>query len=785
MRGFKHVNAKSVEEISSLLGEYKEKAAVLAGGTDLVGEMKDDILPDYPEVVISLRSVPGLEYIKEEDGFLKIGALTVLHDLEKDKVLAQKYTAITEAAHAVASPHIRHMGTIGGNICQENRCWYYRDSNNRFNCLRKGGQECFALVGENQNHSIFGAGKIEMTPCSKECPANTDIPAYMDKIRKGDIAGAASILLRFNPIPCITGRVCPHKCQDGCGRHCYDSSVSVRNVERYLGDYALQHSDVYYAAPAKENDKKVVVVGSGPAGLSAAYFLRRQGCSVTVLEKNEECGGVLRYGIPPYRLPKPVVKKTVDAIAGMGVTFKTGMSVGRDVLLEDLMKKNDAVFLGYGAWVEHKMDIEGEELATSSLDFLKKINSGDRIIPKGKVAVVGGGNAAMDVARSALRLGAHPVVLYRRSEAEMPAIHEDVQKAKEDGVEFQFLTLPVKASGRSGAIDLECVKMALGEPDEKGRPRPVKIPGSEYTERFDAVIKGIGQSGDTGFVPGEFLERGRLKGSRDIAHVGGNLFAGGDVVTGPATVVEALAAGRNAMLEIADFLKIEAEAPAYADVDYGLYGGANLGRKDSMTTNELSVEERIKSIDVEDESGLDSEIILKEEAGRCLNCGCVAVAQADMGPALVALDAIIKTTKREIPAGEFFTVRKYSSTALDDDELVTEVAIPEPKKNTKQTYIKFAARKSIDFPVISVAAAVTLDEAGKVKSARIVMSGVAPVPLRAKEAENYLIGKKPGEEDIQEAANIALHSAHALSKNAHKIPATRAIVKKALLKVLA
>ena len=187
----------------------------------------------------------------------------------------------------------------------------------------------------------------------------------------------------------------------------------------------------------------------------------------------------------------------------MGVTFKTGVSVGKDVSLEELMKQNDAVFLGYGAWAEHKMDIEGEELAASSLDFLKKINSGDRTIPKGRVAVVGGGNAAMDVARSALRLGTHPVVLYRRSEAEMPAIHEDVQKAKEDGVEFRFLTLPVKASGQPGAIDLECVKMALGEPDEKGRPRPVKIPGSEYTERFDAVITGIGQSSDTGFVSGE------------------------------------------------------------------------------------------------------------------------------------------------------------------------------------------------------------------------------------------------------------------------------------------
>lgn len=785
MRSFKHVNAKSVDQVTSLLDEFKDKAALTAGGTDLLGGLKDNIYPGYPELVISLRNIENLDYVKNEGDALRIGALAVIHDIEKNPAVTGKYGILSEAAHAVASPHIRHMGTIGGNICQDNRCWYYRNAENRFNCIRKGGQECFALVGENQYHSVFGAAKIDMSACSKECPTNTDIPLYMEKVRANDIVGAAEILLYYNPIPAVTGRICPHFCQDGCSRHFYDSSVSVRDVERHVGDFILENTEMFYKPPETENGKKVAVVGSGPAGLSSAYYLRKQGCKVTVFECRKEAGGLLRYGIPPYRLPKSVVAKGIAALDKMGIEFCTGVNVGQDVSLESLMHEYNAVFLGHGAWVERKMDIAGEELTTSSLEFLSRVNSENSKIPGKRVAVVGGGNAAIDVARVLLRLGAQPVILYRRSEEEMPAIKEEVLRAKEEGVEFKFLTLPVSAAKKEGYIELECVRMELGERDEAGRAKPVCIKGSEYKENYDAVIKGIGQTADLSLLPKRFChETGGLKTRTGSAKLGENLFAGGDMATGPATVVQALAAGRKAAEEISGFLGYTPPKNTGQKANYGLICGAGMRRKEGVTAPpELPVAERIKSIHTEDISGLNRELV-KEEANRCLNCGCVAVSQSDMAPALIALDAVIKTNKRDVKAEDFFAAEKLSTTVLDNNEMVTEIIIPEVKTNTKQTYLKFSQRRTIDFPVIGVAVVITLDAAGKAEKARLVLSGVAPVPLRARTAEDYLLGKKIGEEEAAQAAAIAMSPARALVKNAHKIPITQALIKRAILKAL-
>ena len=230
MRKFKYVNASTLEEAVSVLKEHGGAAKVIAGGTDLLGEMKDEILPQYPEVLVNLGSIPGLDYIQEDGAALKIGAMTRLEDIARDQTVRNQYTALAEAAQKAASPHIREMGTLSGNICQSNRCWFYWVADNRFNCMRKGGRICYAIAQEDRYHSIFGATDVGITPCSADCPDNIDIPAYMEKIREGDMPGAAEILLKNNPIPAITGRVCPHFCEGECNRGGLDEAISIRSV---------------------------------------------------------------------------------------------------------------------------------------------------------------------------------------------------------------------------------------------------------------------------------------------------------------------------------------------------------------------------------------------------------------------------------------------------------------------------------------------------------------------------------------------------------------------------
>ena len=294
--------------------------------------MRFEVLRDYPEILVNLKSIPGLDYIKEDEGMLKIGAITRLEDIARNPVVVSRYTALAEAAHRTASPHIREMGTIGGNICQLIRCWYFRKEDNRFDCIRKGGSICHAAVGDNRYHSIFGAARVCPSPCSANCPAGNDVPTYLASLRQDNLAQAARTLVDNNPLAAITGRVCPHKCEQNCARNELDEPLSIRSIERYVGDYLLQNSSEFFKAPRKAGSKKVAVVGSGPAGLSAAYFLRKLGYNVTVFEVMEKAGGILTYGIPPYRLPKDVVEKQVQAIAAMGVEFKFKVNIGKDIL---------------------------------------------------------------------------------------------------------------------------------------------------------------------------------------------------------------------------------------------------------------------------------------------------------------------------------------------------------------------------------------------------------------------------------------------------------------------
>ena len=234
MREFAHINATTIEEAVFFLREFKGKAMPIAGGTDLLGQMKDEILHKYPEAIVNIKTIPDLDHIREDNDTLKIGALSKLHDIATNPTVKARYTALAEAAQRAASPHIREMGTIGGNICQSNRCWYYWSPDNRFPCIRKGGKECYAVAGENRDlHSIFGAVRIAPPSCSSNCPADTDTASYLSKIRDGKLLEAAKILLDFNPLAAITGRVCPHLCERKCNRGEFDEPISIRSIERY------------------------------------------------------------------------------------------------------------------------------------------------------------------------------------------------------------------------------------------------------------------------------------------------------------------------------------------------------------------------------------------------------------------------------------------------------------------------------------------------------------------------------------------------------------------------
>jgi NADPH-dependent glutamate synthase beta subunit-like oxidoreductase len=789
LRRFKVFNASSINEAVSILAKYGGKAWPIAGGTDLLTILRFQPLPDelYPECLVNLKTVtPSLEYVKEDEGMLKVGALARLEDIAKNAIVNEKYKALAEACGKVGSPHLREMGTIGGNIIQFNRCWYFRKENNRFNCLRKGcGGKSWAMIGDNRYHSIFGLVKIHgAEPCIARCPNNIDIPSYMGKIKKGDVEGAAETLLNFNPMPSVTGRICPHLCEEECSRNVLDEPIAIRAVERFIGDYVLENADKIVKPPREDVGKSVAIVGSGPAGLSAAYYLRKFGYHTTIFEKEKEPGGLLRYGIPPFRLPKNVVERLIETLKRiLGVEIKLSVTVGKDLSLEELMKEFDAVFLASGAWKEADMGIPGEDLMEAGLEFLKKINLGVIKALGKNVAVIGGGNVAIDVARVLLRLGVEPIILYRRTEKEMPALREEIQVAKEEGVKFGFLTQPIKAEKSKDKILLKCVRMKLGPPDKTGRSTPIPIEDSEFTIKYDAVIKAIGETPDLSYIPAEFLyEKGKLKWHSLTYQVSENLFAGGDVVTGPATVIEAIAAGRKAAISIDKYLTPKEKDPKghmqtqttleKVNVEY-------LKKASRVAIPEISIADRITSLYVEDILGL-SMFEVEKEANRCLNCGCIMAHPSDVAPALIALNARVVTSKRVIPVEIFFKPQGLKATILDADEIIVEIQVPVPTVGTKSKFMKFSLRNSIDFPIVNCAAVIR-SQGGIVEEARICLNAVAPIPYRANKAEEYLKGREINDFTAEEAAERAVEDANPLPYNKYKVQIAKTLIKRTIL----
>ncbi len=778
MKNFAHRNARSVKEAVNLLKKHPGKAKLNAGGTDLLGLLKNSALAQYPELIINIKDIDGLEYIREDKEGLKIGALTRLCHIAGSPIVREKFAVLAEAAESVATPEIRNMGTIAGNLAQEVRCWYYRypdQIGGTIKCLRKGGPMCNALVGDNRYHSIFGPVGLTSYACAARCPAHVAIPTYLAQIKQSRYLEAAKILLDFNPLPAITGRVCPGFCQADCKRSQLDGKVEVRCVERFLGDTMLEYRDQLYTSPESETGRTVAIVGAGPAGLSAAYYLRRAGHAVTVYDRLPEAGGMLFYGIPPYRLSKDVVRKQVDALRGMGIAFKLGTDVENGEAVEKLSRRFSAVLVASGAWKEKAQEIKGKVRALSGLEFLKNINMGDRRLPGRKVAVIGGGNTAIDVARTLLKLGAKPVVIYRRSLREMPAFADIVEKAREEGVVFRFLTLPTAAEKTGNRINLTCVKMKLGSPDASGRRRPEPQRGSEFTTVFDAIVKAIGEDPDSTILPAKLRRSVARKSSGQLLN--GKIYRAGDFMDGSSSVVAAVASGREAARRIDASL---ADRPARRKKNKHSVqitsAAGNAAR--NFTVSDPTAIDPLEIMDKEEATGL-TEAQAEKEASRCLDCGCLAVSPSDMAIALVALNGKIVTNQRSIDASVFFAPDAMRPTILADDEMIVEIRIPKLPFKTRQRFLKFTLRKPVDFAIVSVGTVLAAQN-GICREARIVLGAVAPAPLRATAAEGKLIGKRITRQAAEAAADAAVEAAKPLSRNAYKIEVARTLVKRAV-----
>ena len=422
-------------------------------------------------------------------------------------------------------------------------------------------------------------------PCTEGCPVKIHIPEFISKIKEGDFEGAYQVINKSSSLPAVCGRVCPQEtqCESKCVRGIKGEPVGIGRLERFVADWHNTYCKEMPAVP-ESNGHKVAVVGSGPSGLTCAGDLAKKGYKVTVFEALHLAGGVLVYGIPEFRLPKAIVQKEIDTLKALGVDIETNVVVGKTITIDELFEDGyEAVFVGSGAGLPRFMNIPGESLkgVYSANEFLTRSNlmkayrddSSTPIMHAKKVAVVGGGNVAMDAARTALRLGAGEVyIVYRRSMEEIPARHEEVEHAMEEGVQFKILCNPVEILGYNNPDDkrdpmngfvtgIKCIRCELGEPDEKGRRRPVEVPGSEFVLDVDCVIMSIGTSPnpliksttkglEVNSHGGIIVEEETGKTSRD------GVYAGGDAVTGAATVILAMGAGKTAAKAIDDYISV-------------------------------------------------------------------------------------------------------------------------------------------------------------------------------------------------------------------------------------
>jgi heterodisulfide reductase subunit A len=511
----------------------------------------------------------------------------------------------------------------------------------------------------------FCIDKKDRAPCGTTCPAGINVQGYIQLISQGKYREAVQLIMERLPLPGVLGRVCPHPCEFQCRRAEVDSSLAVRDLKRFAADRV--DLDELPVPDIQERSEGVAVIGSGPAGLAAAYFLRLKGCRVTIFEALPVLGGMLRVGIPDYRLPPDVLDREIHHILRLGVQVEKGKRLGTDFTLDDLRRQGfKAIFLAIGAHGGVKLNVEGESTLSGVVDaveFLRSANLGNRGLPGKCVVIVGGGNVAVDAARTALRLGCEKVtIVYRRTRGEMPAFAEEIDAALEEGVDLDYLTAPVGIVGSNGKVTgMKCIRTELGPPDESGRRRPVPVKGSEFVIQCDAVIPAIGQVAETQYLVDAGLEATRrstlVVRGQTMQTTAPDVFAAGDVVSGPATVIEAVASGRRAAEAIFMFItgadldgalppvpESDGRTPEWRKIPRGI------GRSDRVLPAHRSAREARLSFDEVSQGMQEDEA--RREALRCLNCGlcsecmeCVRVCERN------AIDHCMQEVTQEIKVG--------------------------------------------------------------------------------------------------------------------------------------
>lgn len=490
--------------------------------------------------------------------------------------------------------------------------------------VKKAQKTCVELLLSDHVGDCLG-------PCMTTCPAGIDIPGFISHIANGDDQAALELIMLNMPLAGSLGRVCTRPCETACRRQLVEEPIAICQLKRFPADQAELGSD--YFSNIQKIGKRVAIVGAGPAGLSAAYFLQIIGVDCTVFDAHENPGGMIRYGIPSYRLPRDIIDGEVKIIKELGAEFRFGTKLGTDVTLDQIRDEYDAVFLGLGAQSASSMRTPGEELpgVQSGIEFLGKVSRDETLPIRKKVVVVGGGNTAIDAARTALRLGADEVsILYRRAREQMPAWDEEIDAALEEGVQLETLAAPVKIEQADDRLVLTCVRMELGEPDASGRRRPVPVEGSEFTMEVDDIIAAIGQNVDASMVSGleltdwRSIQADERTGQTSIEGV----FAGGDCVTGADIAVQAVGAGRRAAFAIKQYLLGE---PIVGDPKTYNHSMGELDEIAGAVTEpfeknarnpmpHLDPKARAKTFD-EVETGFTEEQA-RAEAARCMECGC-------------------------------------------------------------------------------------------------------------------------------------------------------------------